>query len=346
MIQKDKLSEKQKRILILLTVSLTVYLAFRFLLPIVLPFLLSYLLALLCEPAADWMYKKTRCPKMITTAVLLILAGAVLIVLGVILCKELAEQIGNLVDSLPEYEQMLHTWLMKLSGYAEKWFHMEQTEIFESLWKMLTDGAESIKERVMPWIIDHSAGMLSGFVRCTTIFVLVQVAVLLCIKELEDIRRLEKHSMFAEEIALIKRPIARVGKAYLKTQFIIVMIIIGELMLGLSLMGNRYSMLLGLLIGILDALPLFGTGTVLIPWILVELVMGNFGKMAMVAGLYLVCYFTRQLLEPKLMGSGTGLTPLETLIAIYAGLQLFGLWGLFLGPIAWILIKECCSVYS
>lgn len=346
MILKDKLSEKQKRILILLTVSLAVYLAFRFLLPIVLPFLVSYLLARLCEPAANWMRKKTRCPQIITTAALLVSAGAVVITLGVILCKKLAEQIGNLVDSLPEYEQMLHTWLMKLSGYAEKWFHVEQTETFDRLWGMLTDGVESIRERLMPWIIDHSAGMLSGFVRITTIFVLVQVAVLLCVKELEHIRELEKRSIFAEEIRLIKSPIARVGKAYLKTEFIILMIIISELMFGLSLMGNRYSMILGLLIGILDALPLFGTGTVLIPWILVELVMGNFGKMAMVAVLYLVCYFTRQLLEPKLMGSGTGLTSLESLIAIYTGLQLFGLWGLFLGPIGWILIKECCKAYS
>lgn len=329
-----------------MTVSMVVYLAFRFLLPIVLPFLLAYLLAHLCEPAANWMHKKTRCPKMFTTAVFLLLAGSVFIILGVILCRELGKQIGNLVESLPQYEQMLHEWLMKLSGYAEKWFHVEQTTVFDKLWTLLTDGAESIRERVMPWIIDHSAGIVSGFVRCTTIFVLVQVAVLLCVKELDDIRRLEKRSMFAKEIALIKQPMARVGKAYLKTQLAIVMIIIGELIFGLSLMGNRYSMILGLLIGLLDALPLFGTGTVLIPWVLIELVMGNFAKAAMVAALYLVCYFTRQLLEPRLMGSGTGLTPLESLIAIYTGLQLFGFWGLFLGPIAWILVKECCKVYS
>ncbi len=346
MIQKDKLTKKQKKILIVLTVSLAVYLAFRFLLPILLPFLISYLLAVLCEPAANWVQKKTKCPRLVTTGAILLLAGGLLLLLGGFLCKKLAEQVGNLVDSLPQYEQMIHTWLMKISGYAEKWFHMEQADVFERIWGMLTEGVESARERIMPWIIDHSAGMLSGFVRVTTVFVLVQVAVLLCVKEMENIRRLEKNSLFAEEIRMIKNPMARVGKAYLKTQLIIIMVVISELIFGLSLMGNRYSMLLGILIGILDALPLFGTGTVLIPWILVELVMGNFGRMAMVAALYLVCYFTRELLEPKLMGDGTGLSSLESLIAIYGGLQLFGLWGLFLGPIGWMLVKECTSTYS
>lgn len=346
MIQKNKLTEKQKRILVVLTSCTVVYLAFRFLLPILLPFLIAYLIALLCEPVAEWVQKKTRCPKMVTTGALLIAVGGVLIFLCIILCKKLVEQIGNLMDSLPEYEQMLHEWLMKLSGYGEAWFHLEQNEVFERLWATLTNGIQSVQERVMPWLLDHSAGMISGFIGFTTVLFLIQVAVLLCVKELGAIRNFEKNSLFAREIQLVKKPMARVGKAYLKTQFIILAIVTSELMFGLSLMGNRYSLILGFLIGILDALPLFGTGTVLIPWILIELVMGNFAKMAMVAALYLLCYFTRELLEPKLMGSGTGLSSLESLIAIYAGLKLFGLWGLFLGPIAWLLVKECIQAYK
>jgi sporulation integral membrane protein YtvI len=346
MIQKNELTKKQKRILVVLTACGTVYLGIRFLLPVLLPFLISFGLASLCEPVAEWVYKKCRCPKIVTTGVVLLAAGVLLIFLGSMLLKNLAEQVGNLVEALPTYERIFNEWLMKVSGYGEKWFHIEKTELFEKLWGMLTEGLGSVQERIMPWVIDHGGALFSGFVAVTTVLVLIQVAVLLCVRELEDIRRLEKSSLFAKEIQLIKKPIVRVGKAYLKTEFIILAVVIGELMLGLSLMGNRYSMLLGLLIGILDALPLFGTGTVLIPWTLVEVLMGDLKKAAMVAALYLVCYFTRQLLEPRLMGNGTGLTPLESLIAIYVGLKLFGLWGLFLGPIAWLLVKECVNAYA
>jgi predicted PurR-regulated permease PerM len=283
---------------------------------------------------------------MLTAGVLLAMAGGIFILLGVILLRKLAVQVGSLVEALPGYESMLREWMMKVSGWGERWFHMEQSAVFDRLWGILQEGIDQVKEGAMPWVLAHSSTWLSGFVGFMTVLVLIQVAVLLCVQELDRIRSFEKNSLFAREIRLVKEPMVQVGKAYLKTELIIMGVVMGELMLGLSLMGNRYSMLFGLLIGILDAMPLFGTGTVLIPWTLVELLMGDFKKAAMVAVLYLVCYFTRQLLEPRLMGDGTGLTPLESLAAIYTGLKLWGIWGLFLGPIAWMLVKACVEAYG
>ena len=67
---------------------------------------------------------------------------------------------------------------------------------------------------------------------------------------------------------------------------------------------------------------------------------GQWGRGLLVFGLYLVCYFLREILEAKLMGNQVGLTPLETLASEYVGLQMFGLLGFLLGPVGLLLVKE------
>lgn len=105
-------------------------------------------------------------------------------------------------------------------------------------------------------------------------------------------------------------------------------------------MGNSYYILAGVGIGILDALPVFGTGTVLIPWAVLCFLRGQWGRGLMVFGIYLICYFLREILEARLMASKVGLTPLETLASMYVGLQILGIFGFLLGPLGLLLVKE------
>ena len=83
----------------------------------------------------------------------------------------------------------------------------------------------------------------------------------------------------------------------------------------------------GIGIGILDALPIFGTGTVLLPWAVWSAVTGEWRQAGILAALYAVCYFVRQILEARMMGGQVGLSSLETLAAVYVGLELFGFFG-------------------
>ncbi len=346
MIQKKTLTKKQRRILVVCLSSLVVYLAFKYLLPVILPFLVAYLLARVCEPLAERMEKRVKAPKPVTMAVLLIMISVVFLTLIFFIGKGVVCQAEKLINSWPKYEEMLYGFLSRMCERMGEVFNADDGMLFEKSCSFLQNAVDRFGETALGWFMENSAGLITGFICFVTVFVIIFVASLLCIREMGDIREFEKNSLFAKEIAMIKAPIVRVGKAYLKTELIIMMIVIGELMLGLSLMGNRYSMLLGLLIGLLDALPLFGTGTVLIPWFLVELVLGRFKRMAIIGIIYLVCYFTRELLEPRLMGDGTGLSPLTSLFAIYLGLNVFGFFGLFLGPIAFTLIRECVITYD
>ena len=126
----------------------------------------------------------------------------------------------------------------------------------------------------------------------------------------------------------------------------ILLVVAGLCVGGMFLVGNPYFIMAGIGIGVLDALPIFGTGTVLIPWALWSALAGKWSQAAILAGLYVVCYFVRQVLEARMMGGEVGLSSLETLAAVYVGLELFGFWGMILGPLGLLLIEDLTEAWA
>lgn len=104
------------------------------------------------------------------------------------------------------------------------------------------------------------------------------------------------------------------------------------LTLGFFLLGVEYAPVWALAVAAVDALPILGTGTILVPWSLVCLLQKEGGRALGLLGLYAATALSRSFLEPKLVGRQLGLDPLVTLIALYTGFRLWGLLGMFLMP--------------
>ena len=119
------------------------------------------------------------------------------------------------------------------------------------------------------------------------------------------------------------------------------MLIISTVMagVGLFLIGTRYWLLIAILIGILDNIPVVGPGIMFTPWVAVNVIMGSTDRAVYLTILYLVIFAVRQLSEPKIMGDSVGIHPLLMLMAIYGGIVFFGVWGIFVGPLIAILIR-------
>jgi predicted PurR-regulated permease PerM len=105
-----------------------------------------------------------------------------------------------------------------------------------------------------------------------------------------------------------------------------------ECFIGLSLIGIPYALVISLFIAVVYILPVLGTGTVLVPWSVVCLVMGKTTTGISLLALYLVIMVARYIVEPKIIGVQLGLHPLVALIAMYVGLKALGVAGLLLGP--------------
>ena len=109
--------------------------------------------------------------------------------------------------------------------------------------------------------------------------------------------------------------------------------------IGLAILGVPYAFLLAFVIALVDFLPLLGAGTVLLPWALVCLILGDIKRAIGLAILWGVCTLVRQVAEPRLIGGGLGLHPLLSLVAMYAGLRLWGLGGMILAPFVVAVVK-------
>ena len=114
----------------------------------------------------------------------------------------------------------------------------------------------------------------------------------------------------------------------------------GILVAGLFLLRVQGAALLATLIALLDALPVLGAGLALVPWALVELILGNYGRGLGLAAIYTVTLTVRNALEPQVVGKQIGLHPLVALISFFVGWRLAGLMGMLLGPILTLILVK------
>ena len=146
-----------------------------------------------------------------------------------------------------------------------------------------------------------------------------------------------------EKISHIVNDLFTALGGYIKAECIMMSITCFELFIFFTFYKIEYALILAIVIAIIDALPILGTGTVLIPWALFNLITGNYRMAIYLIILYLFVTVVRQLIEPKIVGTHIGIYPLLTLAAMYTGVQLIGVFGLIVGPIVLIIIKSILS---
>lgn len=331
---------KQKRILRLTGITIGVYLIFRYLLPVVIPFLLAAVLAYFLKKPYGWLHKKARLPKSVAATLVTALFAALISAGLIFLVREIIYQAGSLVENIPGYAEQAGTWMREFCEECEKTLKLEDGEIFDWLDAQWNSGLAEIGSQLMAGLVGNSVALVSWTVTLGAGVVVVFLATVLFLMSWDKIGQAAARSVFKEEIYALKDKLVHAGTAYIKSQLIIMTLTAVICCIGLSLMGNPYSIITGIGIGLLDALPLFGTGTVFIPWVVIELVRKKWMRAIALAVIYLATYFLREIMETKIMGNSMGLSPLESLAAIYVGLKLFGIIGVVLGPFGLIAIQE------
>lgn len=145
----------------------------------------------------------------------------------------------------------------------------------------------------------------------------------------------------------LKEIITALGK-YLKAQALLILIsfiisVIGLYIFKIAGLNVKYPLLYALGIGFVDALPIFGSGSVMVPWAIISACNGDMQLAISVFLLWIFMSVVRQLIEPRIVGNEIGIHPIFTLIAMYTGFKLMGVIGLFIGPIMLIILKSIFS---
>lgn len=336
---------KGRKLLVLLAVSLGVYLAFKFLLPIALPFLAAYWISLLLKPQAKRISRITRLPLSISVAILLVLWISVLGISGWYLGSLLLSQTSKFINAAPAIFENISNCICDICCKMDSFCGIKDGTIYCWLSEKYDTMMVKAESGTMDFLMGNGVPIITNAFSLAAVLIIVIIATVLSASSWERIINWRNTSVFRTEIDRVTAKLKNVAVSFLGAQLVILLATSVICIAGLTLLGNKYSVMLGLGIGLLDLLPIFGTGTVFIPWVTFLCISGSYYRAAAVMTIYIICYFLREVLEAKLMGSGIGISALETLISIYAGFKLFGLYGAVLGPVGLIIIRELVDMY-
>jgi predicted PurR-regulated permease PerM len=261
---------------------------------------------------------------------------------GRLLCQEFA----GFLEQLPQWIDRSDLMLTGLCSRMEAGFHLKAGSLVLIVREMLKNLLENIRKSAMPYLMTNSMTIFHIGAEILIFVLLTVISVGMILQEDDHWKVRAAKSIFHKEISRIVSRTALVTTAYLKTQGFLLILISALCSATFFFMGNPYYIMAGIGTGLLDALPIFGTGTILIPWAVILCISRKWAQAAILVALYATCYILREVLESRWMGRQVGLTPFENLMSIFLGLRLFSLPGLYLGPLAALLIRDLVVLWD
>lgn len=345
---KNEMKESMCRIGRVLGITVAVYGCVRWLLPMVIPFFIAFLLAKLLNPIVEKLNQGIKIKRGIVSAILvgiLVLAtGAVIVVFF----RTFMEQVRHVISNLALYQKQLGVIWDNCCGQVEVMTGIRAETLQQNVEAYFPRIRSQMEEKVLPFLMDGTVGYAKNLLVLGGICFIVIVSTILILRDYHKIRKgLEDHPVGRQGLEVCRRTY-EAGGAYIRAQLIIMLIISGVCVAGMYFSGNSCALLAGCGIGLCDAMPFLGTGTILVPWAIFEITQGKYMMAAIYAAIYAICSLLREILEPKLVGDKLGMHPLTVIASIYIGIHLYGIWGFALGPFSYILIREIyhCSLWE
>lgn len=331
---------RQSKMLTLLLITAVVYFFLRYLTPLFSPILVAMLFVTIFGPFLKSLQARLRVHRQVGAILLLVLGFGLLVVLVWVL-------FSWIVGSLPEWVGQLEALEPKLEELIQKGS--------ESIGEMLGIDGEYLEStllaRLEEWMDyfqnEGAAGMLSGSLlylkKLALLGGFLVTFVIATVLLARDYDRIMNNLLDREEFHVLLEVICGIIRyiaTFVKAQVVIMSLISLTAGVVLWICGIRHGALWGMLAGLLDALPFIGTGIVLLPLSLTQLFQGLYGRALTCLILYAVCVFLREILEPRLIGKHMGISPIAVLTAVYAGIRLFGVWGIIKGPLGFMIIYQ------
>lgn len=328
------------RLIILLLLTGAVYFFLKVIAPLTAPVLTAMLFVTIFGPLLQKLQSRLHLHRQIGAILLLLAACAFLGLLVWVLFSWIVGSLPDWIGGLDSLEDALSIVVHNVCGTIGKAIGIDSAYLEETIFSRIQEGIDYFQQQVLPGMLSQSlefAKALAAFGGFLLIFI---IATVLLAKDYDNfMNRLldrEEYHLLLEIICGIIRYIA----TYVKAQLIIMNIVGILAAVVLELCGIRNGILWGLLAGILDALPFIGTGIVLVPLGIQQLFYENYGRAFACLLLYVSCIVIRESLEPRLIGQRVGVPPIAILLSLYAGIQLFGVWGIIAGPLGFVIIYQ------
>ncbi|MBO5937851.1 MAG: sporulation integral membrane protein YtvI [Clostridia bacterium] len=334
------------------------------------PIMFAFFVAVILQRPKNFIMKKTPIKKGFASTLsvfgLMLIAAAIVVLIGVRAAEEIkgfidyvTVQFSNVDAIINTVETFILTTVGKLPEFISETATESITALFTQLREFVAGTATELPEQIgglsgkinLSWIATPITGVISTASRIPSIIISIVVTIVLACFMTADydlIMRFiycqfpkDKRKDVTRAKVLLKMNLGKMAKAYA----LIMIVTFTEVFIGLTILkmiglfNSSYIAVIAVVTAIVDVIPVLGTGTIVLPWAAYSFITGNIGMGIGLLVLYVTVTVIRQIVEPKLVAGQLGLPPFVTLIAMYLGLKIIGVLGVFILPIIAIMLK-------
>ncbi|MCM1544300.1 MAG: sporulation integral membrane protein YtvI [Ruminococcus sp.] len=343
----------------------------RYAVSICLPFIIAFIVAAILQKPKNFLVSKTPLKKGAASGICVLLTIFIVVALIALIGVRVSTEIKGFIDyimiQLQDMDKVVdnvESWLMNLISslpeFLRKTLNESATQMFAQLRDSISGNSDELASQItsgiggkfsLSWITTPISGVISTAKQLPSVFVAVIISLVACcfmtseFPEIINFFKLQfpenRRKDLSRAKVILKDSLGKMAKAYA----LIILVTFIEMSIGLTILklihvfDSSYIILIAAATAIVDILPVLGTGTVLVPWAIYSFIMGNVGMGIGLIVIYAAISIIRQVIEPKLVAGQLGLSPIVTIAALYFGLKLFGVLGMFITPLLVIMLK-------
>ena len=308
-------------------------------------FVIGWIVSMIANPLVRFLENKVKILRKHSSAIIIAVVIAAIVAAISALLSSLFHEVQHLIEDLPNIVNQINAQLDYLSekvrGISGALPEDVQTAI-NSIIISLGDLVNSFIKN-----LNLSAGSAGAFAQGVAEGFLVVIVTILSayfftVDRDKLIAGLKKHlpDSVTDGWRLVMDNFRMAFGGYFKAQFKIMLVLTVIMFIGFEILKVDYSFFIALGVAFLDLLPVLGTGTVLWPWALFDVISGNYTRAVGLIIIYLICQVVKQVLQPKMVGDSIGLSPLSTLVFMYIGYQLYSVLGMIIGiPVGMVIVN-------
>lgn len=310
------------------------------------PFVIGWIISLIANPLVRLLERKLKLVRKHGSMITIIGVLAAVILIGYFAGAKLVSEAVNLIESIPQMYENSKEDFEEIGNNLQVFYDRLPSDVQTSISKIseelsgyIGSAVQAIGEPTFEAagnFAKNVPGTLIGIIMC-----IISAYFFTADRDniVEMMRKVVPEGVW-KRCSDVVSDLKHVVGGYFKAQFKIMVVVYIILIVGLLILKVDYVLLVGLLIAFLDALPFFGTGTVLGPWAILKILSGDYAMAVGLIILYLVTQLVRQLIQPKIVGDSIGMNPLAALFFMFLGYKFSSIIGMIVAvPIGMILIN-------
>lgn len=335
-----------RRILYVIFILIGLFIAFK-LSVFYMPFLIAFIISLMIEPAIRFIMKKLRLTRRTSSIIIFIIVSIIIIgsiTWGII---SLFSEASHLLQELNVYVEKAYILFQNVTSR----FNIGDGYLSDKILPIIQNSTSGVLTTVSDWVRNALTGLLNIVTSLPKFAIYFAITImslyLICVDKIYILDQIEHHlpRKWVAKLSSHIKDLTKTLGGYLKAEATLVLVSFIISLIGLSILkflnfNIEFPLLIALFIAFIDALPILGSGTVMIPWAIISGLNGDLKFGISIIVLFAIMSIVRQFLEPKLVSKHIGTHPIFTLTAMYTGFKFIGIMGMLIGPIILIIIKN------